>query len=175
MICVQDKEIMIGTTSSRILYQLRDKYTICRCCWNVATHKMESSQWENWNNLFCGKFSFLILYIYMCLWLIVLNDIYDLIPVTSWPPFIFVSFVYSYSFEHCIAWPTFFLRFKASDFLFGILKLFFQWMVFSGPSSFLRPSHPNPQKIQTNKDWVTRTSLKMWMISCVKCLTNFIT
>jgi hypothetical protein len=36
--------------------------------------------------------------------------------------------VYSYSFEHCIAWPTFFLRFKASDFLFGILKLFFQWM-----------------------------------------------
>ena len=47
MICVQDKEIMIGTTSSRILYQLRDKYTICRCCWNVATHKMESSQWEN--------------------------------------------------------------------------------------------------------------------------------
>jgi hypothetical protein len=32
------------------------------------------------------------------------------------------------SFEHCIAWPTFFLRFKASDFLFGILKLFFQWM-----------------------------------------------
>jgi hypothetical protein len=41
------EEIMIGTTSSRILYQLRDKYTICRCCWNVATHKMESSQWEN--------------------------------------------------------------------------------------------------------------------------------
>jgi hypothetical protein len=96
MICFQEKEIMIGTTSSRILYQLRDKYTICRCCWNVATHKMESSQWENWNNLFCGKFLFLILYIYMCLWLIVLNDIYDLIPVTSWPPFIFVSFV---SFE----------------------------------------------------------------------------
>ena len=104
MICFQEKEIMIGTTSSRILYQLRDKYTICRCSWNVATHKMESSQWENWNNLFCGKFSFLILYIYMCLWLIVFNDIYDLIPVTSWPPFIFVSFVCLYLLRGGVWW-----------------------------------------------------------------------
>ena len=97
MICVQDNEIMIGTTSSRILYQLRDKYTICRCCWNVATHTMESSQWENLN-LFCGKCSFLILYI------IVLNDIYDLIPVTSWPPFIFVSFVCLYFLRGRMWW-----------------------------------------------------------------------
>jgi hypothetical protein len=30
------KEILIGTTSSGIVYQLRDIY---RCCWNVATYK----------------------------------------------------------------------------------------------------------------------------------------
>ena len=33
------KEILIGTTSSGISYQLRDIYSICRCCWNVATYK----------------------------------------------------------------------------------------------------------------------------------------
>jgi hypothetical protein len=22
-------------------------YSICRCCWNVATYKFESSRWEN--------------------------------------------------------------------------------------------------------------------------------
>jgi hypothetical protein len=32
-------EIMIGTTSSEISYQLRDIYSICRCCWKVATYK----------------------------------------------------------------------------------------------------------------------------------------
>jgi hypothetical protein len=30
---------MIGTTSSGISYHLRDIYSICRCCWNVATYK----------------------------------------------------------------------------------------------------------------------------------------
>jgi hypothetical protein len=29
----------IGTTSSGISYQLRDIYSICRCCWNVATYE----------------------------------------------------------------------------------------------------------------------------------------
>ena len=33
------KEILIGTTSSGIWYQLRDIYSIYRCCWNVATYK----------------------------------------------------------------------------------------------------------------------------------------
>jgi hypothetical protein len=32
------KEILIGTTSSGISYHLRDIYSICRCCWNVATY-----------------------------------------------------------------------------------------------------------------------------------------
>ena len=30
---------MTGTTSSGISYHLRDIYSICRCCWNVATYK----------------------------------------------------------------------------------------------------------------------------------------
>jgi hypothetical protein len=29
---------MIGTTSSEILDQLRDRYSICKCCLNVATY-----------------------------------------------------------------------------------------------------------------------------------------
>jgi hypothetical protein len=31
--------ILTGTTSSRISYQLRDIYSIYRCCWNVAIYK----------------------------------------------------------------------------------------------------------------------------------------
>ena len=31
--------ILIGTTISGISYQLRDIYSICRCCWNVATYE----------------------------------------------------------------------------------------------------------------------------------------
>jgi hypothetical protein len=30
---------MTGTTSSGTSHQLRDIHSICRCCWNVATHK----------------------------------------------------------------------------------------------------------------------------------------
>ena len=33
------KEILIGTTSSGIPNHLRDRYSICRCCWNVAIYK----------------------------------------------------------------------------------------------------------------------------------------
>jgi len=33
------KEILIGTTSSGISYHLRDIYSICKCCRNVATYK----------------------------------------------------------------------------------------------------------------------------------------
>jgi hypothetical protein len=43
------EEILIGTISSGISDQLKDVYSICRCCWNVATYygkftlgKMES-------------------------------------------------------------------------------------------------------------------------------------
>jgi hypothetical protein len=32
------KEIVIGTTSSEISDQLRDRYSICKCCLNVATY-----------------------------------------------------------------------------------------------------------------------------------------
>jgi hypothetical protein len=35
------KEILIGTTTSGISYQLREIYSICMCCWNVATYKWE--------------------------------------------------------------------------------------------------------------------------------------
>jgi hypothetical protein len=30
---------LMGTTCSGISYHLRDIYSICRCCWNVATYK----------------------------------------------------------------------------------------------------------------------------------------
>jgi hypothetical protein len=43
---------LLGTTSSGISYHLRDIYSICRCCWNVATYK-----WKV--HLFCRKVSFL--------------------------------------------------------------------------------------------------------------------
>jgi hypothetical protein len=33
------KGILIGATSSGIPYHLRDIYSICQCCWNVATYK----------------------------------------------------------------------------------------------------------------------------------------
>ena len=33
------KEIKIGTTNSVLLYQLKEIYSICRYCWNVATYK----------------------------------------------------------------------------------------------------------------------------------------
>jgi hypothetical protein len=32
-----NKEVMIGTTSSGISYQLRDVYSIYRCCWNIVS------------------------------------------------------------------------------------------------------------------------------------------
>jgi hypothetical protein len=32
-------QIMIGTPNSGILYHLRDIYSICRCCWNVASYE----------------------------------------------------------------------------------------------------------------------------------------
>jgi hypothetical protein len=33
---------MIRTTSSGIPYQLRDRYAMCRCCWNVETYKWKT-------------------------------------------------------------------------------------------------------------------------------------
>jgi hypothetical protein len=32
-------EILIETTSSGMWDQLRDKYSICRYCWNIVTYK----------------------------------------------------------------------------------------------------------------------------------------
>ena len=42
LLCEQQqsiKQIMIGNASTGISYQLGDIYTVCRCCWNVATYK----------------------------------------------------------------------------------------------------------------------------------------
>jgi hypothetical protein len=39
-------EILIGTTSSGISYHLRDEYSICRCCWNVAKYKWKVHNWK---------------------------------------------------------------------------------------------------------------------------------
>jgi hypothetical protein len=33
------KDILIGATNSGISYHLREIYSICRSCWNVATNK----------------------------------------------------------------------------------------------------------------------------------------
>ena len=33
------KQILIGTTSSGISYQLIDIHSVCRCCWNVDTYE----------------------------------------------------------------------------------------------------------------------------------------
>ena len=33
------KDILIVATNSGISYHLRDIYSICQCCWNVATYK----------------------------------------------------------------------------------------------------------------------------------------
>jgi len=41
------QEIMIESTPSGISYQLRDIYSICRCCCNAVTCKWEISKWEN--------------------------------------------------------------------------------------------------------------------------------
>ena len=52
--CKQEQsltDITIGTTSSGILYQLKDKYSICRCCCNVLAYK--------WKIESCRKVSFL--------------------------------------------------------------------------------------------------------------------
>ena len=51
--------LLAGTLYNRIPDILRDIYSICRCCWNVATYKW-NSQRENLNNIFCRKVSFLI-------------------------------------------------------------------------------------------------------------------
>jgi hypothetical protein len=53
------KKIIIETTSSGNSNLLRDMYSICRCCWNVATYKWNVHNVENWNHLFCRNFSFL--------------------------------------------------------------------------------------------------------------------
>jgi hypothetical protein len=46
-------------TLPELLFQLRDIYAICRCCWNVTTYKWNVHNVENWNHLFCRNFSFL--------------------------------------------------------------------------------------------------------------------
>jgi hypothetical protein len=58
------REIMIGSTSSGISYQLRDIYSIYRCCWNVATYK-----WKIHNGNI-EKISFLVMFLNRALLLI---------------------------------------------------------------------------------------------------------
>jgi hypothetical protein len=38
--------LLIGTTRSVISYHLRDIYSICRCCWDVAKHKWNLDEEE---------------------------------------------------------------------------------------------------------------------------------
>jgi len=40
------------------MYQLRNIYSIWRCCWTVPTYTMymENSLWENWSYLFGRRF-----------------------------------------------------------------------------------------------------------------------
>ena len=60
-------EIVIGTTSSGISDQLRDVYSICRCCWNVATYK-----WKVHNGkIEIISFSFVVKY--RCLAALIIN------------------------------------------------------------------------------------------------------
>ena len=40
------KDIMIGTTNCRISDERKCTYSICRCCWNVATHKRKIHNWK---------------------------------------------------------------------------------------------------------------------------------
>jgi hypothetical protein len=61
-------EIIIETTSSEISDQLRDIYSICRCCWNVATHKWKVHNGKIENNLFMYMFCrslFILLYFFL--------------------------------------------------------------------------------------------------------------
>ena len=46
---------MIGTTNSKISDQLRYIYSICRCCWNVATHKWKVHNEKIYIIFFCRK------------------------------------------------------------------------------------------------------------------------
>jgi len=34
-------EVLIGITDCGMWYQLRDIYSICKCCWNATTYKWE--------------------------------------------------------------------------------------------------------------------------------------
>ena len=50
---------MIRTINSGISYQLRDIYSICRCCWNVATYKWKVHNGKTEVIFFCRNVSFL--------------------------------------------------------------------------------------------------------------------
>jgi hypothetical protein len=52
-----EHEDLIGTTSFGISYQLKDIYSICRCCLNVATYK-----WKVHN----GKIEIIFLFVNYC-------------------------------------------------------------------------------------------------------------
>jgi hypothetical protein len=49
-------DILIGATSSGISYHLRDIYSICICCWNVATYKWKIYNWKIEITLVVGIF-----------------------------------------------------------------------------------------------------------------------
>ena len=53
---VSSNEILIGTTNSGISYQLREIYSIFRCCWNVATYKWKVHNGKIEIISFCGKY-----------------------------------------------------------------------------------------------------------------------
>ena len=56
---IDKQEIMIGTASFVISSQLREIYSICRCCWNVATYKWKTQNGKIEIISFSRKVSFL--------------------------------------------------------------------------------------------------------------------
>ena len=52
------KGFLIGTTIS---YQLRDIYSICRCCWNVATYKWKVHSGNIYSDMLCSSVLFVFI------------------------------------------------------------------------------------------------------------------
>jgi hypothetical protein len=60
------KEILIGTTSSGISYHLREIYSICRCCWNVATYKWKVHSGNIYSDMLCSSVLFVFILYSVC-------------------------------------------------------------------------------------------------------------
>ena len=54
------KETIIENKGTKISYQLRDIYSICRCWWKDTTYKWKNHNWKISNFLSCRKILFTI-------------------------------------------------------------------------------------------------------------------